>query len=96
MQQTDTHHYFHYSCCADEAQSKPSPDMLNKLLDRSGVDAQDAIMVGDTTHDLKMAKAAGIKSVGVSYGVHHVDELTECNPHDIAHDVRHLMSILKC
>jgi phosphoglycolate phosphatase len=47
---------------------------------RAGVPADRAVMVGDTTHDLLMAKAAGMRSIAVTYGVHNVRELLSGDP----------------
>ncbi|MFQ3322444.1 MAG: phosphoglycolate phosphatase [Pseudomonadales bacterium] len=69
--------YFPYSRCADETRSKPHPLMLNELLTETGIEASDAVMIGDTTYDIKMAVNAGVKSIGVSYGVHSSEQLME-------------------
>ena len=61
---------FASSRCADEAQSKPHPAMLLHLGEQLGVQPQRMLMIGDTTHDLQMAAAAGAPSVGVTYGAH--------------------------
>ncbi|MDO6728497.1 HAD-IA family hydrolase [Marinovum sp. 2_MG-2023] len=50
--------------------SKPHPAMLQAALDETGVAAADAVMVGDTSYDMDMAKAAGITGIGVSWGYH--------------------------
>jgi phosphoglycolate phosphatase len=66
---------------ADEvAQPKPSPEMGLVIMRRLGATADRTIMVGDTTHDLAMARAAGMRSVGVTYGVHSVQELQAQSP----------------
>jgi hypothetical protein len=49
--------------------------MLQDILDATGVDADRALMVGDTTFDLKMAAAAGMDALAVSYGAHPVEPL---------------------
>ncbi len=61
---------FASSRCADEAQSKPHPAMLLELADELNVQPQRMLMIGDTTHDLQMAVAAGACCVGVTYGAH--------------------------
>ena len=38
------------------------------------------LMIGDTTHDLEMARAAGVAALGVAYGAHRHDVLVVCNP----------------
>lgn len=61
---------FEATRCADEGFAKPHPDMLLMLLELTGVDAGNAVMVGDTTHDLDLAANAGVDAVAVSYGAH--------------------------
>lgn len=55
--------------------SKPHPAMLHEALRETGVAAQDAVMVGDTSFDMEMARAAGITGIGVSWGYHGRDRL---------------------
>ena len=56
--------------CADETRPKPHPEMLFEILDYCGLDATEAIMIGDTEFDMRMAASADVKSLGVSYGYH--------------------------
>lgn len=65
---------------------KPHPDMLYKIMAATGT--QDLVMVGDTTYDLEMAKAAGVKAIGVSWGHHSVERLNEWAP--VVHSVDEL------
>ena len=58
------------SRCADKSQSKPHPAMLRDLAGELNVLPTRMLMIGDTTHDLQMAAAAGVASVGVTYGAH--------------------------
>jgi len=62
--------HFHATRCADECFSKPHPAMLDELMDELGVLPERTLMVGDTTHDLQMAKNAGVAALGVSFGAH--------------------------
>ncbi|AGT10213.1 HAD-IA family hydrolase [Paracoccus aminophilus] len=55
---------------ADDHPSKPNPSMINKVLSDTGVTQQDAVMIGDTTFDMDMARAAGVTGFGVSWGYH--------------------------
>ena len=61
---------FHDSVTADEAQSKPHPQMLHTIMNRLGADPSRTLMVGDTEFDLRMAREAGTAAVGVSGGAH--------------------------
>lgn len=72
--------YFHATRCADECHSKPHPQMLEELMDEFAVSPGQTLMIGDTTHDLLMARNAGVDALGVSYGAHPVDALWEAAP----------------
>jgi phosphoglycolate phosphatase len=56
--------------CADQCRSKPDPQMLFELMAELGAPPARTLMIGDTTHDLQMAKNADVAGVGVSYGAH--------------------------
>ncbi len=55
---------------ADTHPSKPHPSMIHAALSETGVASGDAVMVGDTSFDIEMARAAGIAAIGVSWGYH--------------------------
>ncbi|MBI3608822.1 MAG: HAD-IA family hydrolase [Nitrospirae bacterium] len=59
----------------DICRPKPDPDMILQILDELGLPPDRAIMVGDTTFDIEMANAAGVRAVGVTCGAHAADEL---------------------
>lgn len=86
--------YFHASRCADESHSKPHPAMVLELLEEMAVPAQRAIVVGDTTFDLDMARAAGVDRVAVSYGAHPVEKLLPCEPLAVIDRLHHLLPVL--
>lgn len=62
---------------ADDHPSKPHPSMIETALAETGVAAQDAVMIGDTTFDMEMATAAGVPFLGVSWGYHAISHLTQ-------------------
>jgi phosphoglycolate phosphatase len=66
---------FHATRTADEARAKPDPTMLLQILDELGVRPKDALMIGDTVHDLQMAVNAGVAGLGVTCGSHSRGEL---------------------
>ncbi len=68
--------------CADECFSKPHPQMLLEIMDELAVAPERALMVGDTTHDLQMAQAAGVAALAVAFGAHPAAQLRECGPLD--------------
>jgi phosphoglycolate phosphatase len=67
---TGLERFFHATRCADECHSKPHPQMLLELMDEFAVAAERTLMIGDTTHDLLMAKNAGVPALAVAYGAH--------------------------
>ena len=78
LHETGVRHLFVSSRCADEAYSKPHPQMLEDILDQTGVDAGRALMVGDTVYDMEMARSAKVAGLAVSYGVHARERLLDC------------------
>ena len=85
---------FDASRTADETAGKPDPLMLNELSADLGVPPQGILMIGDTTHDLLMARNAGCASVGVSYGAHTPEAFDALGPLHIAHSVPDLTAWL--
>lgn len=71
---------FHATRTGDETFSKPNPEMLFQILNELGIEAKDALMIGDTEYDLQMATNARMPSLGVSYGVHEVERLKKHSP----------------
>ena len=72
--------YFRASRCADETHPKPHPAMLLELMEELDVAADVVLMIGDTTHDLEMARAAGVDALAVTYGAHAEQGLRSCQP----------------
>jgi len=77
---TNTANLFSATICADEANSKPDPLMIELLLKKLNIPASQAIMIGDSIYDLEMAENASIDSLGVSYGVHSPEQLLKAKP----------------
>lgn len=92
--ETGLEKYFDTSRCADEAQSKPHPDMLQQILLELDVKAEHAIMVGDTSHDMKMAQAIAMPRVGVTHGVHGRDVLSQFAPKAIIDTMPELLQFI--
>lgn len=85
---------FDGSRTADETAGKPHPRMLLELMSEFGVSPQRTLMVGDTTHDLQMARNAGCPSVAVSYGAHEPEAFHALQPLFVAHSVSELQAWL--
>ena len=80
LQATNMASIFHASRCADEGLPKPHPDMLLHLITTMDVDPTRTLMIGDTTHDLLMARNAGVDALAVAYGAHPRELLVEQKP----------------
>ena len=50
--------------------SKPHPAMIEAALAEAGVGPENAVMIGDTSFDMEMARAAGVRAIGVTWGYH--------------------------
>ncbi|MEJ8292419.1 HAD-IA family hydrolase [Delftia tsuruhatensis] len=81
---------FDSSRTADETAGKPNPLMLQELMAEFGADPSRVLMIGDTTHDLELARNAGCASVGVGYGAHPTDGFGVLKPLHVAQSVADL------
>jgi phosphoglycolate phosphatase len=66
---------------ADDHPSKPHPSMLHRAMLETGATPAATVMIGDTTYDIEMARAAGVNAIGVAWGYHSVSELTNAGAH---------------
>lgn len=86
--------FFDATRCADETRSKPDPLMVHELLEHLQRGPEDSVVVGDSEYDLMMARAAGVRSVGVSFGVHSAERLERHGPVAVIDELTELSSIL--
>ncbi len=87
---TPLHTLFDATRTADQTAGKPDPLMLHELMQELDVAPQRMLMIGDTTHDLQLARNAGVASVGVSFGAHEHDAFAAYEPLTIAHSMQEL------
>jgi len=59
---------------------KPHPEMGQLIMKKLSILAEHSVMVGDTTHDIFLAKNSGMRSIAVTYGVHDVEKLKSAKP----------------
>jgi phosphoglycolate phosphatase len=71
---------------ADGHPSKPHPSMIMTALAETGVTPDRAIMIGDSSYDMLMARSAGVAALGVSWGYQDVSQLAASGAHEIVHD----------
>ena len=81
---------FDASRTADETAGKPDPLMLHELMSEFDLPPERVLMVGDTTHDLQMARNAACASVGVAYGAHDSEGFAALSPLFVAPTVARL------
>lgn len=68
---------------ADNHPSKPHPSMIHTAIADAGSHESLTVMVGDTSFDMRMARAAGCHALGVNWGYHSEDELRMGGAHDV-------------
>jgi phosphoglycolate phosphatase len=81
---------FDASRTADQTAGKPDPLMLHELMEELDVEPARMLMIGDTTHDLQLARNAGVPSVGVSFGAHAHEAFAALEPLFVAHSMQQL------
>ena len=79
---------------ADDAPSKPHPAMVLNCLAATGAEARDAVMVGDTAFDMAMARAAGVRAIGVGWGYHPPERLAAAGAERVVADFAELEAVL--
>lgn len=87
-------HLFDTLQTADKAQGKPHPEMIHMAMDETGLRPEDVIMIGDTTFDIEMAVAANVRSIGVAWGYHDVNDLKTAGADVIVANASELSSVL--
>ena len=77
------------------ANPKPAPDIALLALEKLGVGVPAAVIVGDSTHDLEMARRAGIRSIAVTYGAQPEPVLRSATPTWVAHSFADVVRIAR-
>jgi phosphoglycolate phosphatase len=86
--------YFGATRCADETLPKPNPAMLLELMAQFASPPGQLLMIGDTSHDLEMARSARVDAVAVAYGAHPVAALRALAPRACVASVEELRAWL--
>lgn len=76
---------FDCAFCADDGPGKPDPHMLKLNMQAVDIDAAATVMIGDTSFDMQMARAADAYAIGVTWGFHTHDEIAE-HAHEMSND----------
>lgn len=80
--------------CADDHPSKPDPSMVAAALAETSVSPENAVMIGDSTFDMQMARAAGIFALGVAWGYHTPDNLRRAGAQEVVESPAALVATL--
>ena len=75
---------------ADRHPSKPHPSMIELAMAEAGASPETTVMIGDTSYDMMMARAAGTRALGVAWGYHPAEELVAAGAHVVATTVASL------
>lgn len=90
----DLHRYFQTLRTVDHGPGKPNPFMIEDAMKELGARPEETLMIGDTSFDMAMARAANVTAHGVSWGFHTVDEIQAGGAHHIHHDFDSLNTAL--
>lgn len=93
--QHDLQHHFTTSWCADDGPGKPHPFMVEEAMKAVGADIEQSLIIGDAIFDMQMGRAAGIRTLGVSWGFGRADELQAAGADEIHHAFETLSKSLR-
>ena len=80
---------------ADRHPSKPHPSMIEQAIADAGASPETTVMIGDTSYDMAMARAAGVTAIGVAWGYHDRRELLDAGAHFVADRPQDIVAYLK-
>jgi phosphoglycolate phosphatase len=80
--------------CADDGPGKPDPYMVKCAMAALGAPSARTIMIGDTSHDMAMARAADVYAQGVDWGFHTEDEMIAGGAHNVSRSFGELSGAL--
>ena len=78
----------------DQSDLKPDPGMLWRILERLAIPPEAAMLVGDSTNDVRAAQAAGVYACAVGYGYGNRDKVSALNPDYYCEKPGDLLSLL--
>ncbi|MCS0496097.1 HAD-IA family hydrolase [Ancylobacter sp. MQZ15Z-1] len=79
---------------ADDAPSKPHPAMVQQAMAAVGAAPLDTVLIGDTSFDMVMARAAGARAVGVTWGYHAPEMLRSSGAERLVSDSEALLAAM--
>ena len=92
----DSDDALHATTSSDDVDTaKPEPDIVNVALERAGVQASEALFVGDAVWDMVAAERAGVRSIGVRTGGFGADELTDAGATRVFDDTAAILAAFR-
>lgn len=79
---------------ADRHPSKPHPSMLEAAMAEAMATPDTTVMIGDTAYDMEMARACGVRALGVGWGYHTAEELRAAGAEQVAATAAELREML--
>lgn len=79
---------------ADDGPGKPHPEILELAMAELGVQADDTVMIGDTSYDMALARNAGAQGIGVAWGYHEPHELQAAGASQVVESFAELQALL--
>lgn len=73
--------------------AKPNPEGVHAALAALGVPAENSWMVGDGPVDVRAGRAGGMRTAGISHGLHSAEELIDVQPDVLVSDLADLAMI---
>lgn len=95
LERTGWRDWFDTVQTADDHPSKPAPDMILAAMAETGAEPSSTYMIGDTSFDMKMARAAGVQPIGVGWGYHSRAELRAAGAERIVADFAELLHFIE-
>ena len=80
---------------ADRHPSKPHPGMALAAIAEAGAAAESSVVIGDTSFDIGMARAAGAGAIGAGWGYHEPAELVAAGAQGVAHEPAEVLTIAR-
>jgi phosphoglycolate phosphatase len=91
----DLHERFATLQTADRHPSKPHPSMIEAAMAEADAAPETTLMIGDTSYDMTMARAAGVTAVGVTWGYHDAEDLRRAGAHHIVATPEEILALTK-
>ncbi len=91
----DIAHHFKLVVGAQDVENhKPHPESVHHTLKHLAIDAEHAVVIGDSSYDLDMARNAGVDAIGVTTGIHDKETLSKSEPRHIVNGLEEVLPLI--